>query len=189
MDRPLAQIIFHVTFESDDRDVIAPVFFQVRLDFVVDGADEPKLGILQVEPMPGLEQVVNALPFDQRAGENRTENRWPNAGLEPLHVHAAGQVVELILGESLDAKGVGRFLRKDEEHVGQIIFLDESFPRLEQVFFPASRGIRPRTRRRFRRPCRDHDAGVGISTIDGIPSLRATRSDCRQSPDQLWNRS
>ena len=95
MHRSLAQIILHVALESDDLDVVAPVLLQVRPGFFVDGADEPELGVLQVEPVPGFQQMMNSFAFDQRSRKYRAENRWTHPWLEPFHVHAPRKIIKL----------------------------------------------------------------------------------------------
>src|SRR2546423_6733422 len=147
MPRSLVQIIFHVALETDPLDVVAPEFFQVRFGFLMDRADEPELGILQVEPMPGFEQVMDSFAFDQRSGKNRAENRGTRSWLEPLDVDPTGQIIKLLFRKTLDPKSVGGFLGENEKHVRQVVLFDEPFPRLEKVLFPVSRRIR-RGRRR-----------------------------------------
>ena len=39
------------------------------------GADEPELRILKIEPMPGLEQMMDSLALDQRPGKDRAKIR------------------------------------------------------------------------------------------------------------------
>src|SRR5205807_3676262 len=151
VDRSLAQIIFYIAFETDHLDVVAPEFFQVRPGFIMHGADQPKLGVFQVEAMPCLENVVNPFPLNQRAGKNRAENRRPRAWFEPFHVYAPRQVIKFFFRESLDAKSVGRLLGKNEEHVREIVFLDKTLAGLEQAFLPTARRFRRRTGRSFAR--------------------------------------
>ena len=40
-------------------------------------ADQPKFRILQIEPMPGLEQMMNSFALDQRPGKDRPKMRRP----------------------------------------------------------------------------------------------------------------
>src|SRR2546423_7183879 len=149
MPRSLVQIIFHVALETDPLDVVAPEFFQVRFGFLMDRADEPELGILQVEPMPGFKQVMDPFAFDERSGKNRAKNRGTRSWLEPLDVDPAGEIIKLLFRKTLDTKSVGRFLGENEKHVRQVVLFDEPFPRLEEVLFPVSRGIRGRRRGSF----------------------------------------
>ena len=81
VDGSLAQIIFHVAHEADHLDVVPPEFLQMRLRFLMHGADQPELRVLQVEPMPRFEQMMDAFALDQRAGKNRAKNRRPRPGL------------------------------------------------------------------------------------------------------------
>ena len=62
--------------------VVAPEFLQMRFRFLVDGAKQPKLGVLQVQPMPCFEQMMNSFAFDQRAGKNRAKDRRSVPGLK-----------------------------------------------------------------------------------------------------------
>ena len=190
VDGALAEIILHVPREADDADVVAPELLQMRLRFVVHGADEPQLRVLQLQPMPGFEQVMDALALDERAGKDGAEKRRALARPEAVDVHAARQIEELLFRESLDAKRLGRLLREHDEQIGELVFLDVTLARQQQssasrsASSPAAlavatlRTVLPRSR------CQ-----VGISTIDGMPRRLATRSDSRQSPDQLWKRS
>ena len=139
MHRSLAQIILHVALEPDDLDVVAPIFLQVRFGFVVHGTHQPKLCVLQVQPVPRFQQMMDSFPLDERAGKNRPENRRARPRLESLHVHASGQVIKFILRKTLDSESVGGLLGKDKEQVGQIVLFDEAFPGLEQILFPIPR--------------------------------------------------
>src|SRR4051812_33368236 len=64
VDGPLAEVIFNVALEADDPDVVTPVLFQVRFNFVVNSPHEPQFRVLQVEPVPCLQQMMHALAFN-----------------------------------------------------------------------------------------------------------------------------
>src|ERR1043166_2051204 len=89
---------------------------------------------------------MDSFPLDQRSGKYGAENRRPRPRFELLHIDSARQVIKFVLRETLDAESVGGFLRKDEEEVREVVFLDETFPRLEQIFLPIPRRIRWRRR-------------------------------------------
>src|SRR4051794_14034295 len=80
--------------------------------------------------------MMDSLALDERAGKNRSENGWTDARLEPLDVHAAREIKQLLFRKTLDAKGVGGFLGKNEQHAGKVVLFQEALPRLEQAFFP-----------------------------------------------------
>ena len=42
------------------------------------GADEPELRIFKIEPMPGLEQMMDSFALDQRPGKDRAKMRRPH---------------------------------------------------------------------------------------------------------------
>ena len=45
----------------------------------MDGADEDEFGVVEVQSVPGFEEVVDALAFDESPGEDRTEE-WRRRG-------------------------------------------------------------------------------------------------------------
>src|SRR4051812_20265579 len=92
--------------------------------------------------MPRLEQVMDSLPLDQCAGEDRAKNRRPLARSEAFHIHAARQVIELVLRETLHTKGVRRALGENHEQIGQLVFLDEALAIEQQITLPAALGRR-----------------------------------------------
>src|SRR3954465_10455715 len=92
---------------------------------------------------------MDSFSFNQGAGKYGPENRRPRSWFEPLHIDAARQVIKFVFRETLDPESVGGFLRKNEEQVREIVFLDETLPRLEQIFLPRSRRIRRRYRCAF----------------------------------------
>ena len=93
--------------------------------------------------MPGLQQMMDPFPLDQRAGKNRAENWRPRTRLESLHVHAAREVIQFFLRETLDAESVGGLLGKNEEQVRQVVFFEKTFARLEQDSPSSSGRVRP----------------------------------------------
>src|SRR6187399_3070856 len=90
--------------------------------------------------MPGLEQMVNALAFDQRARKNRAKLRWTRARFEALDVYSARQIIELRLGETLHPEGVSSFLGKNDEQIGQFVLFQETFAFEEEIFLPTGLG-------------------------------------------------
>src|SRR5256885_9724594 len=70
VNRSLIEIILEVALEPEDPNIFAAELFQIWFGFLVNAAEEPEFGILQVEPVPGFEQVVNPFSLNQRAGEN-----------------------------------------------------------------------------------------------------------------------
>ena len=89
------------------------------------GADEPEFRILKIEPMPGLEQMMDSFALDQRPGKDRAKIRRPHSGREAIHIDASGQIKQFLFGKSLDAKCLRRLFREHEKQVRQIIFLEK----------------------------------------------------------------
>src|SRR6266513_1397033 len=67
-NRDLAEIILRVPHKSYDKDVIAPEFLQIWLRLFVHKTNEPQLGISQIEAVPCLQDMLNALAPDQCTG-------------------------------------------------------------------------------------------------------------------------
>src|SRR6266480_1583133 len=110
MNRALAEIILRVTDKSDDANVIAPEFLQIRLRLFVHETNQPQLGIRQSEAVPCLQHMLNALALNQCTGKNSTKFLWPFSWPKALDIHASRQIKELFLRESPYAKRVGRLL-------------------------------------------------------------------------------
>ena len=87
----------------------------------------------------------------ERAGENGPEDWRSHAGLESLHVHAAWKIIEFVFRKTLDAESVGGLLGKNEEQVCQLVLFDETFPGVEQIFFPVPQRLGWRSRRAWPR--------------------------------------
>ena len=117
------------------------------------GADEPELRIFKIEPMPGLEQMMDSFALDQRPGKDRAKMRRPHSGREAIHIHAARQIKQFLFGKSLDAKCLRRLFREDEKQVGQIVFLEKPIA-LQRADLPS----------------------IACATADGVSARGARRS-------------
>ena len=125
------------------------------------------------------------LAFDE-GRRKRSRGKFPGAArLEPLDIDAAGQIkqfssgkpctrkVSAAVSERTTSKSARSYLR------GNVAIEEQNLPSIADASAGAetgaaagcSRGTLPRSR------CQ-----VGISMIEGIPSLRVTRSDCRHHP-------
>src|SRR5206468_10043123 len=110
MNRALAEIILRVTDKSYDANVIVPEFLQIRLRLFVHETNEPQLGIRQVEAVPCLQHMLNALAPDQCTGKNSAKFLWPFSWPETFDIHASRQIKQFFLREPPYAKRVGRLL-------------------------------------------------------------------------------
>ena len=108
----------------------------MSLRLIVDGAEQPQLGPLQIEPVPSFEQVMNPLALDKCAGKNLPKNRWARSRLEALDIDPAGQVKKLLFANSARAKRVGRFFRQNNKQRGKIVLLDGAARLHRQIVFP-----------------------------------------------------
>ena len=55
----------------------------------MDGADQPELCILKVEPMPGFQKVMYPFAFDQCSGKYGSKNRRALSRLKTIYIYAA----------------------------------------------------------------------------------------------------
>ncbi len=110
VNRALAEIILRVTDKSYDANVIAPEFLQVRLRLFVHETNQPQLRIGQIQVVPCLQHMLNALAPDQCTGKNSTKFSWPFSRPETFDIHAPRQIKQFFLRESPYAERVGRLL-------------------------------------------------------------------------------
>jgi hypothetical protein len=103
---------------------------------------------------------------------------------EALHIHSPRQVEKFVLRETLDAEGFRCAFGEDQNEVRQIIFFKVTITGEEEIFLPTPVAGKMLRRGRVlpsfylpRSRCQ-----VGISKIEGIPRLRASRKESRQSP-------
>src|SRR2546430_5080983 len=92
VNRSLVQIIFQIGFETEDANVFAPKLFQMRFRFIMNAAEQPKLGIAQIQSVPRFEEMMNSFALDQSAGKNRAENWRARSRFEPIDIDAAWQI-------------------------------------------------------------------------------------------------
>src|SRR5678815_3586679 len=65
-----AQIFFGFARKADHFHALVREFLQERLHLGMDGADEPEFRIFKIEPVPGLEQMMDSLALDERPGKD-----------------------------------------------------------------------------------------------------------------------
>ena len=106
MDGSLAEIIFGITNEAHDANVIAPKLLQKWLGFIVDEPNQPKLGIGKIEAVPCFEHMLNSFSFDQCAGKHRAKFLRACSRLEALDIYSAWKIKELFLWKTAHPKGV-----------------------------------------------------------------------------------
>ncbi len=81
---------------------------------------------------------MHALALDERADEDRAKFfRRLLRRRETLDIHAALMPEEFLRRDARGEKGLLRFLRKHEDQIGEIVFLEHLLPRHEQPVLPA----------------------------------------------------
>src|SRR6266513_3528360 len=85
----LTQILLQIVDKSHNANVIASKFLEIRFCFIMHRTNKPQLGTWQIEAMPSLEQMVNALALNQCSGKNRAEFRRTLPRLETVHIYTA----------------------------------------------------------------------------------------------------
>src|SRR6266478_7271414 len=106
----LAEITLRVRHKSYDANVVAPEFLQIRFRLFMHETNQPQLGISQIEAVPCLQHMLNALAPNQGTGKNSAKFLWSFSRLETLDVNASRQMKEFFFRKSPDPKSVGRFL-------------------------------------------------------------------------------
>ena len=132
----LAEITLRVRHKSYDADAIAPEFLQIRLRLFMQKTNQPQLGFWQIQAVPCLQHMLNALAPNQGTGKNSAKFLWPFSRLETLDVHASRQIKEFFFRKSPDPKGVGGFLGQNEQEISQLVLLYETLPLEQQSVFP-----------------------------------------------------
>ena len=96
-------------------------------------ADQHQLRIFQRQPPPDFEQMMHALPLDQRADENRDEFfRRFFRRREARDIHPALMPEQLLPRDARREKRLLRLLRKHEDEVREIVLLEHLLPGHEQ---------------------------------------------------------
>ena len=142
VDRSLFEVILRILHEANDANIIAPKTLEMRLRFLMHGTDEPQLGVLQFQPMPRFEEMMDAFAFDQCAGKYDAEDVGSRAGLEALDVDAARQIEEFLFWKTAHAEGLGGFFGKHDEQIREVVFFDETFALQEKSIFPITLPLR-----------------------------------------------
>src|SRR5947207_2294251 len=132
VNRSLIEIVLGVALETENANVLTAEFFQMRLRLFMDTAEEPELGVAQIQPMPRFEQMVDSLALDQRTRENRPKN-WrllPPVRLGPwfetIDIDAARQVEQFFIRKIRRPKRLGCFFREHDNKRGEIVLLQKS---------------------------------------------------------------
>src|SRR5438105_1701227 len=90
--------------------------------------------------MPGFEQMMNSLSFDQRARKNGAKEWRTRPWCEALDIDPAREIEKLFLGDAARAKSVGSFFRKHEQESGEIILFQRTFGAQHEIILPAADG-------------------------------------------------
>src|SRR5260370_1466003 len=92
INRALIEVILEIALKTENANVLAAEFFQMRLRLIMNIAEQPELGIAQIQSLPRFEQPMNPFALDQSPGKNCAENWWTRSRLETLRIDAPRQV-------------------------------------------------------------------------------------------------
>src|SRR5438874_10818952 len=87
--------------------------------------------------MPGFEQMMNSLAFNQRAGKNCAKDWRTYAWFETLDVDSAWKIEKFFFWHPALAKSLGRSFRKYQQERGKVVFFDGTFRPQDKLVFPA----------------------------------------------------
>src|SRR5436305_15257502 len=87
--------------------------------------------------MPGFEQMMNSLAFNQCAGKNCAKDWRRFAWFETLDIDSAWKIEKFFFRHPLLAKSLGRSFRKDQQERGEVVFFDGTFRPQDKLVFQA----------------------------------------------------
>src|SRR6476659_3283200 len=87
--------------------------------------------------MPGFEQMMDSLAFNQRAGKNCAKDWRTHAWFETLDINSAWKIEKSFFRHPALAKSLRRSFRKHQQQRGKVVFFDGT-PRTQyECVFPA----------------------------------------------------
>src|SRR6266480_1217489 len=87
--------------------------------------------------MPGFEQMMNSLAFNQRAGKNCAKDWRRFAWFETLDIDSAWKIEKFFFWHPALPKSLGRSFRKYQQERGKVVFFDRTFRPQDKLVFPA----------------------------------------------------
>src|SRR5262245_17260878 len=86
--------------------------------------------------MPCFENVLNSFSFDQCACEHCAKFFRAQAWLEAFHVHSAGEIKQLFLWKTADAKCFCCLFRQNQQKISKFVLLYKTLSLEQQSIFP-----------------------------------------------------
>src|SRR5438105_8766852 len=87
--------------------------------------------------MPGFEQMMDSLSFNQRAGKNCAKDWRTYAWFETLDVNSAWKIEKFFFRHPALAKSLGRSFREHQQERGKVVFFDGTPRAQDEFIFPA----------------------------------------------------